>query len=142
MPLFEKYALQLAENEITLKVANINMRAALIISAPDDRSKRAADEYLSRIEAGKLGSIGDNFFLDGMLLCRQQSRLLPRRQPMLSKRQSIVTYYGNQRNDCWRCRRRVKRVAQNARQIRKGWQIGHGVRSYGNSISLFVDNQA
>lgn len=66
MPMFSKYATQLAESELSINIATINARIVDIISAPDDRTKESAVKFLDDIKSGKLGIIAENSFLDGI----------------------------------------------------------------------------
>lgn len=66
IPLLQKYATLLAENELSFKCAIINMRIKELISAPDDRSKKSAEQYLENIENGENGIIAENAFLEGI----------------------------------------------------------------------------
>lgn len=66
MPMFSRYSELLTENDISIRTAEINMRMTSMISAPDDKVKKAGEKYLTDIEAGKLGVVGDNAFLDGI----------------------------------------------------------------------------
>lgn len=66
MPMFNKYAALMVENDITFRTASINGRLASVISAADDRTKEAAEKYLKDIEEGKLGVIGETAFFDGV----------------------------------------------------------------------------
>lgn len=66
LPLFSRYASGMVENELSIHIAVINSRIIDLISAPDDRTKVAAEKYLDDIAAGKLGVIGENGFLDGV----------------------------------------------------------------------------
>ena len=66
LPLFNKYAALLTENDITLRIADINMRLTTLISAGDDKTKNAALEYLREVEKGNLGVLGDNKFLESL----------------------------------------------------------------------------
>lgn len=66
LPIHKKYAVMLAENDISLWLADINTRIVSLISAPDDRTKKAADKYLDDVFKGRLSSIADNTFLDGI----------------------------------------------------------------------------
>lgn len=63
-PLMSRYASLMAENMLTIRTADIMLRIMALLSAPDDRTKAAADEYLKDIEKGKLGCIGENRFFD------------------------------------------------------------------------------
>lgn len=65
-PLMNKYAAILAENEITIRVADIMLRIVAMISSPDDTTKQAAEEYLKRLVKGKLGTMAENRFFDGV----------------------------------------------------------------------------
>lgn len=66
IPMFSRYAELLAENDVTYIVNDILARMREFLTAPDDRTKAAAEKYLNDIEAGKLGVIGDNVFLEGI----------------------------------------------------------------------------
>ena len=66
LPLMNRYAYHLAENELSLLVADINSRMVSLISASDDRTIDSARKYLSDIEAGKLGIIAENAFLENL----------------------------------------------------------------------------
>lgn len=67
-PLHAKYAELLAENDITMRIAAINMRLLNIISASDDKTRNSGIEYLKQIEKGNLGVIAENAFLEGIKL--------------------------------------------------------------------------
>lgn len=66
MPLFNRYASLLTENEISMRMANINSRVASLVSASDDITKESAIQFFKDIESGELGIIGENAFLDGV----------------------------------------------------------------------------
>lgn len=66
LPLFNKYATLMSENELTMRVGLINSRILSILSAQDERTQRSAEAYLSNIEDGDLGVISENAFLDGI----------------------------------------------------------------------------
>ena len=63
-PLMARYATLMAENMLTIRTADIMLRIMALLSAPDDRSKVAADEYLKKLEKGELAAIGENRFFD------------------------------------------------------------------------------
>ena len=65
-PLLSRYATLLAENVVTLRMADVMLRVVAMLSAPDDKTKVAADKYLKDLEDGKLGVIGENRFFDGI----------------------------------------------------------------------------
>lgn len=66
VPLFERYASGMTENELSIKIAIINSRIVDLISAPDDRTRASAEKFLSDIADGKPGVIAENAFLDGI----------------------------------------------------------------------------
>ena len=65
-PLFSRYAHQLTENDISIRSAQINARAQVAISTSTDADRESALKYLDDLEAGKLGILGTNAFLDGI----------------------------------------------------------------------------
>lgn len=66
VPLFQKYASQLAENELSLNMASINTRIQSAISAGDDTTKESAEKFISDLIDGKYGVIADNAFLESL----------------------------------------------------------------------------
>lgn len=68
MPLFNRYASQLTENDISIRSAQINSRAQVGIEASCERDKESARKYIDDLEAGKIGVIGETAFLDGLRL--------------------------------------------------------------------------
>ena len=65
-PMFLRYAQQLAENDISIRSAQINSRQRSIITAQTDREKEAAIKYLNQLEAGELGYIAEDAFFEGV----------------------------------------------------------------------------
>lgn len=57
LPIMERYAKQLTENDISIYDAQVNMRIQSLIVATTDNAKASAELYLKRIEEGKLGVI-------------------------------------------------------------------------------------
>lgn len=66
VPLYNRYATEFAEAELSLQLALINMRTVALLSATDDRTKASAEKYLQDISDGKPGVIAENQFLDGI----------------------------------------------------------------------------
>lgn len=66
VPLLSRYAAMLAENLLTIRVADIMLRVTSLITAPNDATRIAGDEYLRKLEKGELGVIAENRFLDGI----------------------------------------------------------------------------
>lgn len=66
LPIYQKYASQLAENELTLWLTDILTRMPWLLSAQDDKTKKSAELLLSNIFEGKLGVVIDSAFLEGI----------------------------------------------------------------------------
>ena len=66
IPVIGKYAGLLAENTITMRIADIMARISNIISAGDESTKESAREYLKQIEQGNLGIIQESPFLEDL----------------------------------------------------------------------------
>ena len=66
LPMFQKYAALLAENELTMRIADINDRIMFLLAAADDRTKASAEKFLNDVKDGKLGVISDNAFLESL----------------------------------------------------------------------------
>lgn len=66
IPLHRKFASQIVENELSLKVSCINSRMPFLLSADDERTRKSAEEYLQNIADGKLGVVNNSAFLDGI----------------------------------------------------------------------------
>lgn len=65
-PLLARYSFLLAENTLTLRVADVLLRITALLSAPTDKERIAADEFIANLEDGKLSTIGENPFFDGI----------------------------------------------------------------------------
>lgn len=65
-PMMARYAALISENLLTIRTADIMLRVLALITAPDDSSRLAADQFLKDITDGKLASIAENRFLDGI----------------------------------------------------------------------------
>lgn len=66
IPLISRYANAMAINETTMNIADIWSRMPALISAPDDDTKKAADDMIENLQNGKLSVVGDNAFFDGI----------------------------------------------------------------------------
>lgn len=66
LPLFNRYAAQLVENDISVRSAQINARALVGISVNNDREAESARKFLDNLEAGKLSVLGESNFLQGI----------------------------------------------------------------------------
>lgn len=64
MPLFNKYASMLSENELSLNMASINTRVQSALAAGDDRTKAEAERYIEKLTEGDISVIGENAFFD------------------------------------------------------------------------------
>lgn len=64
IPLFNRYASMLAENELSMHMAGINTRVQMLLSAGDDATREAAQKFIDDLERGKLSAVMDNAFLN------------------------------------------------------------------------------
>ena len=67
-PLLSRYSYLMAENTLTLRTADVMLRIVALITAPSDKERVAADEYLKSMENGLLKAIGESAFFDGIKL--------------------------------------------------------------------------
>jgi len=65
-PMMARYATMMAENALTVRTADIMLRIIAMLSAPDDKTKIAADQFLKKMEKGELGVIAENRFFEGV----------------------------------------------------------------------------
>ena len=61
-----RYATQLAENDVSIRSAQINSRQQAFISAGTDSDVASAQQYIKDLEAGKIAAVAENQFLDGI----------------------------------------------------------------------------
>lgn len=66
LPMFNRYAAQMVENDISIRSAQINARAQVGISVNNDAEAETARKYLDDLEAGKLAVIAKANFLQGV----------------------------------------------------------------------------
>lgn len=66
MPMFNRYATALVENELTMNMYDINCRIPALINAQDDKTMKSAQKFLSDIENGETGIIAAGTFFDGV----------------------------------------------------------------------------
>ena len=66
LPMMQKYAALMVENEFTMRIADINSRISFLLSAADDRVKASAELFLKRVSDGELGVLSDNSFLEDL----------------------------------------------------------------------------
>lgn len=66
LPMHYRYAEQLAENDVSIRSAQINSRIRTVIATHTDRERESAEDYLDQIEAGEFGTIAESQFLDGI----------------------------------------------------------------------------
>lgn len=67
-PLMARYATMMSENLVTLRSADVLLRVVAMLTAPDDKTRTAAELYLRKLEKGEFGVIGENRFFDGVKL--------------------------------------------------------------------------
>lgn len=66
LPMMQKYAALMVENDFTMRIADINARIAFLLSAADDRTEKSAKLFLERIVNGEMGVISDSAFLESL----------------------------------------------------------------------------
>lgn len=64
IPMMSKYSTWLAENELSINVAQIVTRIQYAIAAADDRTKKSAEKFIDGLIHGNLEVIADSKFLD------------------------------------------------------------------------------
>ena len=64
--LFSRYATELAENDVSIRCAQINSRQQTLIAASTDRQIASANAYFDNLEKGKTIAVGDQAFIDGI----------------------------------------------------------------------------
>ncbi len=67
-PMLSRYSYLMAENILTLRTADVMLRITSLLTAPSDKERMAAIEYLKSMEKGELGVIGESPFFDGVKL--------------------------------------------------------------------------
>lgn len=65
-PLFSRYCTQLVENDLTMLLADINVRIQSLITAKDDNVKQGAEKYLKDVADGKIGIVMDKMLYDAI----------------------------------------------------------------------------
>ena len=65
-PLMARYASLMAENLLTLRSADVMLRVIAMLTAPDDKTRIAAEAYLKKLENGEFGVIAENRFFEGV----------------------------------------------------------------------------
>ena len=64
--LFSRYATELAENDVSIRCAQINSRQQTLIAATTDSQIASANAYFDNLEKGKIIAVADQAFLDGI----------------------------------------------------------------------------
>lgn len=66
LPLINRYSVLLAENDISVRLADVNSRIISLITAPDANTAKSAKQYLDKVERGEMGVIMDENFIDNL----------------------------------------------------------------------------
>ena len=66
LPLFNRFAAELVENDVSIRSAQINARALMGICVNNDKEAETARKFLDNLEAGKLGILGETKFMNGI----------------------------------------------------------------------------
>lgn len=64
--IFSRYATQMAENDVSIRSAQINSRQHTLIATENDRQAASARAYYDNVEAGKVVAAVDKNFQDGI----------------------------------------------------------------------------
>ncbi len=64
--LFTRFATELAENDVSIRAAQINSRQQTLIAASTDSEIASANAYYDNLEKGKTTAVGEKAFLDGI----------------------------------------------------------------------------
>lgn len=64
LPVFNRYASALTDNELTMFITAINIRMISLIATSDDNGEKKAKEFLKQIENGDLGVLADGDFFE------------------------------------------------------------------------------
>lgn len=73
LPLFARYATQMAENDVSIRSAQINLRQQTVIVADTGPEIQSAESYIKNLEDGKLSSIQKRPFADGVKVMNASS---------------------------------------------------------------------
>ena len=65
-PMIARYSFLMAENALTIRVADVMLRITALLTAPTDKERAAANEFLANLEDGKLSTIGEDPYFDGV----------------------------------------------------------------------------
>lgn len=73
LPLFSRYAVQMAENDVSIRSAQINLRQQSIIAADTGTTLESAQAYIASLVKGELAVIGKKAFLDDIKVSNASS---------------------------------------------------------------------
>lgn len=66
LPMMQKFAHLMVENEFTMRIADINARIPFLLAATDDKTYKSALLFLERVADGSLGVISDDAFYESL----------------------------------------------------------------------------
>lgn len=66
LPMFARYAVQMAENDVSIRSAQINLRQQTLITANTGPEYESALSYMKQLEQGRLAAIATRSFLEGV----------------------------------------------------------------------------
>lgn len=95
LPMFNRYATLLMENDISMKLVDINARTSALVSASDDRTLTSAKEYLKKIDDGDQGVIAESAFFDGVRAQPVSSSAYNYLQPLIEYHQYLKASWLN-----------------------------------------------
>ena len=68
IPMFNKYNTMLIENDINMMLHGYTTRMQTMISAPDDKTRESANNYIKKVIGGEISIVADNAMFDGVKL--------------------------------------------------------------------------
>ena len=89
IPIYGKYTSMLAENEITMILANVNKRVNNLISVADDNTGESARRYLKKLYEGELGYIFENRLYDSFKTNHMNGQVSSKLQDLIEFNQYI-----------------------------------------------------
>lgn len=73
IPMYSRYAAQLAENDISIRSSQINLRSQTVIVADNGPEAESAQAYIDNLEKGHLANIVKRPFMEGIRVENQNS---------------------------------------------------------------------
>ena len=66
LPMFNRYATQLVENDISLNLVDVLSRVQALLSAKDDKTQKALKNYIDSVIKGDISFVGESALMDSL----------------------------------------------------------------------------